>query len=209
MIRWGVQNEESDEEFDEDELNSQIIEALSIAKSEIQDKQINATMTCSLVPMILAPIAIPAGRLAARILGIGLTAYTAVQGIGSVIGWVESGKKRTITADEQRILDLAKAEALAVAAKKYGDEEWIELHKAWKEMESYKKGKIGVTYKRGTRSGRTKDTKNKFYYEKDHTHGDMEIYKIDGPKGIHIGCTSMSGGLMTKPAVKGRTVNLE
>ncbi len=50
--------------------------------------------------------------------------------------------------------------------------------------------------------------KRLFYYMKDNLHGDLEVYKAAGSKGIHVGCCSINGGPWTKPPVNGRTIDL-
>lgn len=35
---------------------------------------------------------------------------------------------------------------------------------------------------------------NVYYYEKDYTHGDVEVYQKFGSKGLHVGSVSMQGG---------------
>ena len=47
-----------------------------------------------------------------------------------------------------------------------------------------------------------------YYYEKDYTHKDVEVYKKYGGKGEHQGSVSMEGGPIHKPPVKGRTIDL-
>lgn len=39
-------------------------------------------------------------------------------------------------------------------------------------------------------------------------HGDVEVYKLAGSKGIHMGSVSIQGGELTKPPVLGRTIQL-
>lgn len=85
------------------------------------------------------------------------------------------------------------------------------FHKAWKDLDSYRgKTKRGFTYKVKycSKTGKElsqKDTNDCYLYEKDYTHGDVEVYDL---RGIHVGSVSMEGGELTKPAVKGRSINV-
>ena len=126
---------------------------------------------------------------------------------------MKKGQIRSLTEEQRRLLTEVEAQVKEDMKKKEDnddedEEKPEELHNAWRNLMNYKNGRKGVTYKIWRRSGETKDTKNEYYYEKDYTHGDVEVYKIFGSKGIHIGCTSILGGYLTKPPVHGRTVNL-
>ena len=73
-----------------------------------------------------------------------------------------------------------------------------EIHLPWTSLASYRGAiKRGITNKG-----------NEYYYQKDFTHEDTEVYKKMGSKGVHIGSVSRLGGAITKPAVSGRTINL-
>jgi hypothetical protein len=39
-------------------------------------------------------------------------------------------------------------------------------------------------------------------------HRDVEVYKLKGSTGVHIGSVSMTGGPLIKPAVEGRTIKI-
>ncbi len=43
------------------------------------------------------------------------------------------------------------------------------------------------------------------YYQWDYTHGDIEVYN---KRGEHLGCIDGKTGEKTKPAVKGRTIDI-
>ena len=47
-----------------------------------------------------------------------------------------------------------------------------------------------------------------FYYQKDNYHGDLEVFKASGSKGVHMGCCSINGGPWTKPPAQRRTIDL-
>jgi hypothetical protein len=66
----------------------------------------------------------------------------------------------------------------------------------WKDMEPFR----GQTKSNGL-SG-----KKRQYYEWDHTHNDIEVYDNAGR---HLGSMDPTTGQMIKPAVKGRTIDLE
>ena len=90
----------------------------------------------------------------------------------------------------------------------FDNERYVELHKAWSDLSPYReKTRRGVTYKL-YKSGRTEDTKNEFYYQRDFTHEDTEVYKKAGSKGIHMGSVARNGGPIIKPPVPGRTIDL-
>ena len=73
-----------------------------------------------------------------------------------------------------------------------------EIHKAWDGLKPFLKK---------TRKGET-NLGNTYYYERDHTHGDIEVYRKQGSKGKHIGSVRMEGGKLYKPAVVGRSIRL-
>ena len=92
----------------------------------------------------------------------------------------------------------AEQAAVSKAREKNKDEDEGEIHLPWAQLESYR-GSI----KRGTTN-----KKNTYYYQKDYTHIDVEVYKKYGSKGVHIGSVLMTGGKIYKPAVNGRTIDL-
>ena len=66
----------------------------------------------------------------------------------------------------------------------------------WKELKPFR-GKTRTNGKTG---------KKKRYYEWDHTHKDVEVYDRNGN---HLGSMDPKTGRMTKPSVKGRTIDIE
>ena len=75
-------------------------------------------------------------------------------------------------------------EAKSDTKEKKKDKDNPEIHQAWSNLSSYRgKTKKGVTSKN-----------NVYYYEKDYTHGDVEVYQKFGSRGLHVGSVSMQGG---------------
>lgn len=91
-----------------------------------------------------------------------------------------------------------KEEEAIVKARQKNDDDDGEEHLAWCSLSSYR----GKTKTGNTNKGNT------YYYEKDHTHTDIEVYKKHGSKGIHIGSVQLNGGKIYKYAVNGRTIDL-
>lgn len=73
-----------------------------------------------------------------------------------------------------------------------------EKHLPWTEL---------TPYRNKTRTGISSHSK-KYYYEKDFSHDDTEVYKKICNKGIHVGSCSKNGGIINKLPVKGRTIDL-
>lgn len=90
------------------------------------------------------------------------------------------------------------AKAVELARAQNQDDRNGENHLPWGSLESYR-GSI--------KRGKT-DKGNTYYYEKDYTHIDVEVYKKMGSKGVHIGSVRMTGGKIYKPPVPGRTIDL-
>ncbi len=65
----------------------------------------------------------------------------------------------------------------------------------WKDLQSYR-GKIKTNGETG---------KNRRYYQKDHTHGDVEVFDRNGQ---HLGSMDAETGEMTKPPEEGREVGV-
>ena len=193
-----------------DEVKRRVIAALTQRAAQIAAEQ--ALQTAAVAAISWVPII---GQIAVtvKVAGYVLTGVTVLKLICSLIEYLNKGQTGSLTEEQRRLLAEVEAKVKEDMKKKEDNddedgEKPEELHKAWRYLINYKNGRKGVTYKIWRRSGKTKDTKNEYYYEKDYTHGDVEVYKIVGSKGIHIGCISMEGGHLTKPPVKGRTVNL-
>ena len=98
---------------------------------------------------------------------------------------------------EQSASDQKSDQAAKAIIAKFSNES-PELHSPWDQLQPYQ-GKV----RRGTSSkGKT------YYYQKDMTHNDVEVYKLFGSTGYHIGSVSLAGGPIIKGPVKGRTIDL-
>ncbi len=65
----------------------------------------------------------------------------------------------------------------------------------WDDLIPYR-GNIRTNGLRGKKAG---------FFQKDHTHGDLEVYNR---RGVHLGSADMTTGNMIKPPVPGRTIDL-
>jgi hypothetical protein len=120
-----------------------------------------------------------------------------------VYPYLQIYKKRNIYTDYLKEIDIQDLSELVytqlnIEMKKDKEVKEEEIHNSWYDLSHYsRKTKRGYTNK-----------DNLYYYEKDYTNKDMEIYRKIGSKGIHLGSCRLSGGKQTKPAIPGRTIDL-
>lgn len=133
-----------------------------------------------------------------NVIGWTLTAYSGIvllRKIAELIEMKKAVEKGDFSLVPKTIVDTVTAEA----QKKYKNVEEEDLHRPWCDLDRYRDK---------TRTGLTTVKKNRYYYEKDYTHIDVEVYKKMGSKGVHCGSVPIIGGKIYKPPVPGRTINL-